>query len=71
MGVAPGSSAEKAGLARGDIVLSAGARRVASEADVVAALALTPAGKALRLTVLRGGSADDARRAGCRMRRNR
>jgi S1-C subfamily serine protease len=55
VGVAPGSSAEAAGLTPGDIVLSAGARRVAGEDDVVAALALIPAGRTLRLLVLRQG----------------
>jgi S1-C subfamily serine protease len=54
--VAPDSSAEAARLAPGDIVVEAGGRRIAGEADVAAALALTPAGHTLRLSVLRGGA---------------
>jgi len=52
--VAPGSLAEAAGLAPGDIVVTAGGRPIANAAGVTAALALTPAGQSLRLSVLRG-----------------
>jgi S1-C subfamily serine protease len=54
--VAAGSLAEAAGLAAGDIVVAAAGRRTASAADIAAALALIPAGKSLRLSVLRDGS---------------
>ena len=54
--VAPGSLAETAGLMRGDIVVGAGGRPVGGEADIAAALALTPAGGKLRLSLLRAGN---------------
>jgi S1-C subfamily serine protease len=57
MAVTAGSLAEGAGLIPGDIVVAAAGRRTASAADIAAALALIPAGQALRLSVLR-----DARR---------
>jgi S1-C subfamily serine protease len=49
--VTPGSLAADAGLAPGDIVLEAGDRRAGGGEAVAAALALTPAGRSLRLTV--------------------
>jgi len=54
--VTRGSPAEAAGLAPGDIVVEAGGRRTDGEEDIAAALALTPAGRSLRLSVLRGES---------------
>ncbi|MGH6923447.1 MAG: S1C family serine protease [Propylenella sp.] len=54
--VAPGSLAAEAGLAPGDIVLEAGDRRVSGGEAVAAALALMPAGRSLRLTLLRDGN---------------
>jgi S1-C subfamily serine protease len=54
--VTSGSPAAAAGLAPGDIVVDAGGRPTDSQEDIAAALALTPPGQSLRLTVLRGGN---------------
>lgn len=49
--VTAGSPAEKAGLARGDVIVAAGARKIAVAADLEAAIAATGAGKPLSLTI--------------------
>ncbi len=53
--IEPGSLAESAGLKPGDIVVEGGGRPIDVPDDVAAALALTPPGGTLPLTVLRGG----------------
>lgn len=53
--VEPGSAAEAAGLAPGDIVLQAAGRLTHSQEHIAAALALTPPGQSLPLTVWRAG----------------
>jgi S1-C subfamily serine protease len=54
--VTPGSGAELAGLAEGDVITKIGGREVGSADDVSAAVADHKPGDELELTIVRGGS---------------
>jgi serine protease Do len=54
--VTPGSGAELAGLAQGDVITKVGGREVQSADDVSAAVAGRKPGDQLEITVVRGGS---------------
>ena len=53
--VAPGSPAERAGLEAGDVITEFDGRPVARAEDLPRAVATTPIGRAVRVTVLRDG----------------
>jgi len=55
-GVTPGSGAELAGLAQGDVITKIGGKDVESADDVTAAVADRKPGDTLDLTIVRGGS---------------
>jgi S1-C subfamily serine protease len=55
-GVTPGSGAELAGLAQGDVIIKVGGKDVTSADEVSAAVADRKPGDQLDITVDRGGS---------------
>ena len=57
----PGSLAERAGLAEGDIIVRAGGRRVRKPADFVSAMSLLLRADELEIEIVRGGAAQKLR----------
>jgi C-terminal processing protease CtpA/Prc len=54
--VAPGSSAEKAGLRQGDIIIAIDGRPIVSAGQLRARVGLIPVGQSIELDVLRDGN---------------
>ena len=54
--VVPGSSAEKAGLRRGDIIIAVDGQPILSAGQLRARVGLIPVGQSVELEVLRGGN---------------
>ena len=52
--VEPGSAAEKAGIRRGDVIISFNGRRITSPKELYPAVAGTPPGKRVPLVIMRG-----------------
>jgi serine protease Do len=57
--VVPGSTAEAAGIRRGDLVVKANGAAIRSAAQLRNKVGLTPVGQAVKLTIRRGGSLQD------------